>query len=57
MHEIPKKTDHPSIYQKMYRLPEKHKDIINKEVDKSLKQGTISKSSFPWNSFLLCVKN
>lgn len=54
-HTIPIKTDHPPVNQKMYRLPEKQKLIIQEQVQDMLENDIIEPSKSPWNSPLLVV--
>jgi len=54
-HEIPIKDNEGPSNQKMYRLPEKQRDIIQEQVDDMLKNNIIVPSKSPWNSPLLVV--
>lgn len=53
-HEI-KITDNTPIFTKSYRLPEIHKDEVDKQINKMLKQGIIRPSASPWSSPLWVV--
>ena len=54
-HEIPILSDQAPINQKMYRLPETQKEIINTQVSEMLDSDIIQHSKSPWNSPLLVV--
>lgn len=54
-HKIPTPRDLPPINQKNYRLPQIHKDVINKTVQELLDNNIIEHSNSPWNSPLLVV--
>ena len=53
-HKIPL-TDNKPIYVKPYRIPECHKEEINRQITDMEKQGIIQKSTSPWNAPLLVV--
>ena len=53
-HKIPVVDDKP-IYVKPFRLPECHRDEVNRQVSEMEKQGIIRKSNSPWNAPLLVV--
>lgn len=54
-HKIPTIGDQPPINQRQYRLPQVHKEEINRQVSELLREGIISPSVSPWNSPLLLV--
>jgi hypothetical protein len=54
-HTIPTESNKGPINVKPYRLPFKHKEIINEQTEQMLKDGVISASDSPWNSPLLVV--
>ena len=53
-HKIPTNTQNP-INIKPYRIPECHKQEINKQISDFEKQGIVKKSVSPWNAPLLVV--
>ncbi|GBP17159.1 Retrovirus-related Pol polyprotein from transposon 17.6 [Eumeta japonica] len=54
-HKIHTKSEQPAINQRQYRLPQVHKEEINRQVSELLKEGIISPSISPWNSPILLV--
>ena len=54
-HRIPIQAGQLPINQKQYRLPQVHRDEINRQVQKMTEDGIISHSVSPWNSPLLLV--
>lgn len=53
-HKIHTSVDKP-ICSRQYRVPTVHKNEINEQVNKMLKEGIVTESSSPWNSPLLVV--
>ena len=53
-HKIPLVDDKP-IYVRPFRLPECHREEINRQITDMERQGIIKKSSSPWNAPLLVV--
>ena len=53
-HKIPVTNNKP-VYVKPYRLPECHKEEINRQVIDMENQGIVKKSNSPWNAPLLVV--
>lgn len=47
--------DTQPIYVKSYRLPQKHKEEISKQVEQMEKDGIITLSTSPWNAPLLVI--
>jgi len=54
-HEIITKTDSSSVNVRPYRLPEKHKIEVNRQIKEMLKQEIIRPSISQWNAPLLVV--
>lgn len=54
-HTIPLKQDTAPINIKPYRIPEQHKNEVQKQIDAMLQQGIIKQSQSPWNAPLIVV--
>ena len=54
-HEINTRTDSAPVNIRPYRLPEKHKAEVNKQVNKMLEDGIIRPSASQWNAPILVV--
>lgn len=54
-HSIPILQDQAPVNQKMYRLPEKQREVINEQLKEMLENDVVQRSKSPWNSPLLVV--
>ncbi|XP_077282383.1 uncharacterized protein LOC143908567 [Temnothorax americanus] len=54
-HKITTKAGSVPVNVRPYRLPEKHKEEVNRQVKEMLKNGIIRPSTSPWNAPLLVV--
>lgn len=54
-HAISTRADTAPVNMKPYRLPEKHKAEVNKQVQEMLEEGIIRRSASQWNAPLLVV--
>ena len=54
-HEIVTQSDTASVNVRPYRLPEKHKQEVNKQISEMLQQKVIRSSTSQWNAPLLVV--
>jgi len=54
-HEINTRTDSAPVNVRPYRLPEKHKKEVNRQIEKMLSEGIIRPSTSQWNAPILVV--
>lgn len=54
-HKIPTDASQPPINTRQYRLPEVHRNEVNRQVGQMLNDNVISPSNSPWNSPILLV--
>ncbi|KAL0130247.1 hypothetical protein PUN28_002085 [Cardiocondyla obscurior] len=54
-YEVNTPSENPPINSRPYRLPEKHKEEVNRQIDKMLKEDIIRQSSSQWNAPILVV--
>jgi len=54
-HEIATKVDNAPVNVRPYRLPEKHKEEVNRQITRMLDDDIIRSSSSQWNAPLLIV--
>jgi len=54
-HEINTRTDSASVNIRPYRLPEKHKKEVSRQIDKMLNEGIIRPSTSQWKAPILVV--
>jgi len=54
-HEITTRVDSVPVNVQLYKLPEKHKEEVNRQITKMLDDGIIRPSMSQWNASLLVV--